>query len=106
MGTAVLRLLTFEALYLTHTCCYRVQDEIKWCFQCLTAEEAEVMRDLERADLELLETLVIEFETKWCTYSRSFATFMKRVWKPRMRAVRQSQKIDKEVYQASYVGWE
>jgi hypothetical protein len=100
MSTAVLRLLTFEALHLTHTCCYRVHEEINGKFVRPTTEEAEVIRDLERADLEFLESLVAEFETKWFTYIRSFPTFMNRVWKPRMRAVHQARKIDKELYQA------
>jgi hypothetical protein len=106
MGTVVLRLLTFEALHLTHTCCYRVHEEINGKFVRPTTEEANVIRDLERADIELLETLVAEFETKWSTYTRTFPTFMNRVWKPRMRAVRQHERSTKSCIRPSYVGWE
>jgi hypothetical protein len=52
------RFLTFQALKLTHTCCYNSHG-----VRC-TSEEAKEIRDLESAELELLEDLVQELEDK------------------------------------------
>jgi hypothetical protein len=89
MSSAILRVLTFENLSLTHTCCYRVRAEICGYLRRPTPEEAEVIYKHERGDIELFDKLVAEFERKWAAYTKPFVTFMNRVWKPRMRAVRQ-----------------
>ena len=100
MASAVLRVITFEALKLTHTCCHGILDEVREGFSRPTPEEAEVIHDLERTEIELLDTLVTEFETKWSTYTKSFPTFIRRVWQSRMRYIRRKRQIDHEVYQA------
>jgi hypothetical protein len=102
MSSAILRVLTFERLSLTHTCCYRILDEVSEinCFTRPTPEEAKDIHDHERTDIDLLDKLVTEFEGQWAEYTRSFVTFMNRVWKPRMRAVRQEQQVDKKIYEA------
>jgi hypothetical protein len=102
MSSAILRVLTFERLSLTHTCCYRILDEV-WksnCFTHPTPEEAKDIHDHERTDIDLLDKLVTEFEGQWAEYTGSFITFLNRVWKPRMRAVRQEQQVDKQIYEA------
>jgi hypothetical protein len=103
MSSAIFRILTFESLSLTHTCCYRIFDERYEFFKRPSPEEAQVINELELDDINLLDTLVAEFETKWAKYTKRFVTFMNRVWKPRMRAVRQERKIDKKTYQAELV---
>ncbi|EAT87560.1 hypothetical protein SNOG_05169 [Parastagonospora nodorum SN15] len=65
-----------------------------------TSEEAQVIYDLEREDIELLENLTTDFELKWATYTKPFVTFMNRVWKPRMRAVRAERRVEKDIYEA------
>ncbi|KAH7084704.1 hypothetical protein BKA63DRAFT_1402 [Paraphoma chrysanthemicola] len=103
MASSVLRVLTFEELHLPHTCCYRVLDETRsWChFKRPTPEEA--MHDTDPRDLELLEMLMDEFEAKWNTYKRPFATFIKRVWKPRMRQIRREREVNQEIYEADLI---
>ncbi|KAH5383711.1 hypothetical protein HBI33_111190 [Parastagonospora nodorum] len=100
MSSAILRVLTFDALSLTHTCCYRVRKEIRDKFYRPTSEEAQVIYDLEREDIELLENLTTDFELKWATYTKPFVTFMNRVWKPRMRAILAERRVEKDIYEA------
>jgi hypothetical protein len=100
MSSAVLRVLTFEELSLTHTCCYWIRHEFNGYFERPTPEEAQVIHELEREDIELLNNLVAKFEAKWATYTRPFVTFMNRVWKPRMREVRAERQVDTDTYQA------
>jgi hypothetical protein len=100
MSSAILRLITFEELSLNHTCCYRVEEEIDDRFYRPTPEEAEVIYNLEHEDIELLGNLTTEFELKWATYTKPFVTFMNRVWRPRMRAIRAERQVGKDVYEA------
>jgi hypothetical protein len=92
--------MTFEKLSLTHTCCYRVWEEVRGWFDRPTPEEAKSIYEIEHNEIKLLDDLVAEFERSWTTYTKPFAKFMKKVWKPRMRDVLQEQQVDKEVYQA------
>ena len=103
MGSTILRVLTFERLSLTHTCCYLVFDKIHGDFTRPTTEEAEEIYDLERDDLELLEEIVAEMEERWAWYKRSFVTFVNRVWRPRMRDIRRARQVDKANYQAELI---
>lgn len=101
MSTAVLRTLTFENLSLTHTCCYQIYDEIREQVTRANSEEIKIIHDLEREDIELLDTLVAEFNAKWATYDKPFVTFMNRVWKTKMRQIHQERKIDSHTYQSN-----
>jgi hypothetical protein len=102
MSSAILRVLTFEKLSLTHTCCYRMYSAMWIYFTRPTPEEAQDIHDLERDDINLLDTLVKEFEAQWTNYNKPFVTFMNRVWRPRMRQV---QKVkDEEAYEAEVRG--
>lgn len=100
MSSAVFRMMTFEKLSLTHTCCYRISSEIWGEVQRPTAEERSITHELERDDIELLDKLVTEFEAKWATYNKPFVTFMNRVWKRRMRQVKAQRQVDPKTYQA------
>jgi uncharacterized protein YchJ len=100
MASAILRVLTFEKLHLTHTCCYRVIEEVHRIFQRPTPDEAKVIWNLEQADIELLNNLMEEFERRWAAYDKPFAKFVKQVWKPRMRQVQKEREINEEVYEA------
>jgi hypothetical protein len=103
MSSAILRVLTFEKLSLTHTCCYRIHDECGGTFTRPTPEEAQIIHDLERDDIHVLDRLVADFEDEWATYTKRFVTFMNRVWRPRMQVVLQEREIDRETYQAELI---
>jgi hypothetical protein len=104
MSSAILRVLTFEKLSLTHTCCYRIHAECQGGFSRPTPEEAQIIHDLERDDIHVLDRLVADFEDKWATYTKRFVTFMNRVWRPRMQVVLQERETDRETYQAELIG--
>jgi hypothetical protein len=103
MSSAIFRILTFEKLSLTHTCCYRIFVEFYGCVTRPTPEEAQVIYELESDDINLLDNLVAEFEVKWAKNTRPFVTFMNRVWRPRMQAIRREREIDQETYQSELV---
>jgi hypothetical protein len=103
MSSAILRVLTFEKLSLTHTCCYRIYDECWGYFTRPSPEEAQIIHDLERDDIHLLDRLVADFDEKWATYTKRFVTFMNRVWKPRMQVVLQERETDRETYQMELI---
>ncbi|KAI8933484.1 hypothetical protein NX059_009222 [Plenodomus lindquistii] len=99
ISAAVLRVLTFEELSLTHTCCYRIQKEIWGDFTRPTEEERREIQDIEREDIELLDQVMQEFEEAWTRYPGTFARFIDKVWKPRMRRERKKKKMDQAVMQ-------
>jgi hypothetical protein len=103
MSSAILRVLTFEKLSLTHTCCYqllgKVDREYGWP---RPVKAGKVILDLERSDMDLLNTLVADFEVKWEAYRKPFVTFMNRVWKPRMREIREETRKRRESERPAY----
>jgi hypothetical protein len=103
MSSAILRVLTFEKLSLTHTCCYRIYDECWGYFTRPSPEEAQIIHDLERDDIHVLDRLVADFEDKWATYTKRFVTFMNRVWRPRMQVVLRERETNREIYQAELI---
>jgi hypothetical protein len=103
MSSAILRILTFEKLSLTHTCCYRIYDEDWGTFMRPTPEEAHIIHDLERDDIHVLDRLVADFEDEWAKYTKRFVTFMNRVWRPRMQVVLQERETDRETYEAELI---
>jgi hypothetical protein len=100
MHSIILRALSFEKLSLTHTCCYRIIDEIdeNESFTRPTPEEAKVIHNLEQTEIELLDDLMEEFEASWAQYHKAFAKFIRRVWKSRMEKVRRERQVDKKLY--------
>lgn len=94
ISSAALRVLTFEELSLTHTCCYRILEETGWWsqlshdrFERPSSEEAQDIYHTEREGIALLEALLPEFEGAWKNYEGSFVKFIDAVWKPRMKKV-------------------
>jgi hypothetical protein len=103
MSSAILRVLTFEKLSLTHTCCYQLRgkpDRKIGC--CHPVKAGKDILDLERPDIDLLNTLVADFEVKWEAYRKPFVTFMNRVWKPRMREIREETRKRRESERPAY----
>lgn len=88
MASAILRVLTFEDLRLTHTCCYRVYDEVAGDFTRPTREEAQDIYEAEHGDINLLNRLMEDFEHAWEHYPDTFVSFVNTVWKSRMKRER------------------
>ncbi|KAH8731946.1 hypothetical protein GQ44DRAFT_269406 [Phaeosphaeriaceae sp. PMI808] len=98
MSSSALRVLTFDELSLTHTCCVDLSNETEKWGSPLTKEETREIHEIEHKDIELLDMLTKEFESKWHTYTGTFAQFIKKVWKPRMKAIRNQQKDTREIF--------
>ena len=83
---STLRGLTFSALNLTHTCCYKVGSYANGynLEDFLTQEDIYDIHFSESRDIKFLDSLVDEFERKWEQYKSTFSGFIKEVWKPRM----------------------
>ncbi|KAF1364761.1 hypothetical protein EJ07DRAFT_151202 [Lizonia empirigonia] len=84
---AVIRLLTFDRLGLTHTCCKRFRNEYFPDFEDCKLEE-QIVEDIhfhEGKDIEILETLMDEFERAWTDFPGTFLSFFRTIWIPRMR---------------------
>ncbi|USP72856.1 hypothetical protein yc1106_00130 [Curvularia clavata] len=103
MAADILRVMTFEELSLTHTCCYPLHHRSSKESIRPSPEEAEEIHILERDDIDLLECVVAELEEEWVRYGKSFLTFMNKVWRPRMRKMHEDRQVDRASYQARLV---
>lgn len=88
---AVLRVLAFDELGLTHTCCRRLighHDAWRAGIHVLEQdpEDLAAFRYSERKDLEALEDLMIKTEHAWAGFSGTFLDFLRLVWLPLMRS--------------------
>ncbi|KAL8854503.1 MAG: hypothetical protein Q9221_000774 [Calogaya cf. arnoldii] len=77
----ILRLRTFETLGLRHTCCHYDFGE----FSSIESEEAAVIRDEDHEGIQLLETLLLEFEEK--RGDETIKSFIDGYWRTRMDEV-------------------
>ncbi|KAK3989402.1 hypothetical protein QBC44DRAFT_85771 [Cladorrhinum sp. PSN332] len=86
-----LRMMTFEALELTHTCC-----SLRWSRQyeypgriiaLKQQEEVRRIREEESADLHLLESLVEEFTAKFASLALPLGDFLRGYWRQRMEEI-------------------
>jgi hypothetical protein len=68
-----------------------------------TKEEAKEIHDFEREDIDLLDKLMGEFEALWDTYKGKFSTFVKRVWRPKMRSILKGKQDFEDVYRETGV---
>lgn len=87
LGPAILRVVTFEELRLTHTCCYRMGEEYQGRYRRPDEKERNEIQFAENGDIELLEELVTDFEVQWEGYVGSFRDFIKSIWRVRMDEV-------------------
>lgn len=94
LPSAILRVLTFERLSLTHTCCYKIAHEYYSSDSRSTNKEIQEIHDIEHTEIALLERLVQEFEVMWAQYPGTFAKFIRKIWKPRMRQERNKREMD------------
>jgi hypothetical protein len=96
---SLIRLLTFEALEMTHTCCSYEHGEShpqKWAIVSLSKDEQQQIRSLqeERQNAVALETLMKEFNGQlaaWDSSSKNFDTF---IWGPWRRRISELFAID------------
>lgn len=98
---AMLRVATFNYLCLTHTCCcMNVEFDTRFCKP--STKDIEDIQYSEAQDLDLLKTLLTEFEEQWDSYNGGFSEFVLECWKPRMEEVmRLRSEIDHEEYMAN-----
>lgn len=85
----IIRILTFQALGLTHTCCRTRIDSFGW-LQLTPFEDDDdtsEIHDEEREDLQLLEDLLLEFEQQRQDKPSSFRKFIFGYWWTRMQEV-------------------
>lgn len=82
----IIRLETFNALGLTHTCCHQEQD-CPPLHGVLDPVEADEIRDEEAALIEQLEDLVVEFEKEFALRGSSIIPFLEGYWKQKMDEV-------------------
>lgn len=98
MFSEIVRLWTFEQLRLTHTCCRErrfnsVRDKHKLVLVSLERDEIDEIQEEEREDLQLLESLLVEFDQQWeKTRHLSFRVFVNEYWWTRMQEVLLEQK--------------
>lgn len=87
-----LRIMTFEGLGMTHTCCYfhgrffSIKDEA----------EIDEIHDEEAEDLQKLEELLEEFEAKRNELDIPFEDFLTEYWLPRMMEVLEEGTLDED----------
>ena len=87
----IVRLMTFENLGLRHTCCTKSED-----FSTVDPEEADEIRDEDREGIQLLESLLLEFEDK--RGDEDITSFLGGYWAIRMEevlAARDKEPVDK-----------
>ncbi|PSN62845.1 hypothetical protein BS50DRAFT_638441 [Corynespora cassiicola Philippines] len=87
-GLTVIRVWTFEALKLTHTCCRRICTELDE-IRPILEEEIDDIRYIERADIQIFHDLMEEFDEAWGNHNGSFEQFVDNIWSSRMERVRQ-----------------
>ena len=82
----IIRFLTFEALDLRHICCRRLTNFI---VEYEDSDHIDEILEEDCSNLQLLEDLVSEFETKLATAPMPLLQFLKMYWKDRIAAVLQ-----------------
>ena len=93
-----LRIMTFEGLRLTHTCCYKTlhceSPNGQWIIK--DAAEIDEIHDEEAEDLQKLEELLEEFEAKRKELDIPFEDFIDEYWRPRMDEVLEEGTLDED----------
>ncbi|XDG07748.1 hypothetical protein ABKA04_007363 [Annulohypoxylon sp. FPYF3050] len=93
---AIIRVLTFEALEIRHTCCETIPDD----FDAESAEEFFAsygndfldIRDEDESLLSELESLVAEFLDEFRSQEQGLSEFLYSYWKDRMEQVREQKR--------------
>lgn len=94
-----LRLMTFEELRITHTCCrMNTKYEVAPYLLSRIGDQAEIdeIHEEEAADLEKLEELLEEFEGKMIELDLPLLDFIDEYWSHRMYAVLNEGELDEE----------
>jgi hypothetical protein len=91
---ALIRLWTFEALDMTHTCCRHgcANYESQWnkpCpFSTPTDYEIQEIQDEEQELISFHEALMMDFTDTWLASTKSPRDFLSKVWRPRLEQIR------------------
>ena len=89
-----LRIMTFEELDITYTCCCHNRCDEVWMIK--DKAEIDEIRDEEVEDLQKLEELLEEFEAKRKEIDIPFEDFIKEYWRPRMKEVLEEGTLDED----------
>ena len=96
LAKEIIRYQTFEKLELRHTCC---KGRYNWTFEVRDAEEQAEIRDEDHEKIELLESLLQEFEEH--RGNQDVLSFLRGYWAMRMDQVhREGGHIDREALRA------
>ena len=88
LSSSIMRSFTFEALELKHTCCkYKFWEEGSYELQLRDEEDITEIREEDRFNLQQLEKLVQEFETKFSQSTESLLEFLIGYWSGRMKEI-------------------
>jgi hypothetical protein len=88
MASTCLRVLTFEDLGMTHTCCTRnVCGQIA-CTICFSNKgERQKLLVKQEEEIETLEFILEDFEGQLEAYQGNFKAFLEEVWRPKMKEI-------------------
>ncbi|KAI9689431.1 MAG: hypothetical protein M1822_010082 [Bathelium mastoideum] len=92
-ASSIVRWATFQRLGLTHTCCRYDRQMTSGLPSYLDAAEVKEIQAEETEDIELLETLLSEFEPRLREIDGNFVTFLEGDWRIRMDEVTKSQSL-------------
>ncbi|KIW68146.1 hypothetical protein PV04_04112 [Phialophora macrospora] len=90
----LIRLWTFEALKLTHTCCRHgcANHETQWNKTCPFStpmdDETQEIQDEERELISFHEALMFDFADTWLACTKGPRYFLSKVWRPRLQQIR------------------
>ena len=88
-----LRIMTFEELDMTHTCCRK---RLYKHWEIKDKAEINEINDEQAEDLQRLEELLEEFEAKRKELNIPFEDFVTKYWQPRMDEVRNEGALDED----------
>jgi hypothetical protein len=83
---SIIRLLTFDGLGLKHTCCIEIDDEDKDADQMRARDEEEIseIQEENKPGIEVLDSLMLEFEKKFDELGFPLIEFLEGYWHTRM----------------------
>jgi hypothetical protein len=83
---SIIRMLTFDGLGLKHTCCIEIDNEDKEAHEMRARDEEEIseIHEENKAGIEVLDRLMLEFEEKFDELGLPLIEFLEGYWHTRM----------------------
>jgi hypothetical protein len=109
---ALVRLWTFQALELTHTCCrhgcgpYRTRLWKPYPFSIPVDDEVQEIRDEERELISLHQALMVELTDTWRNSPENPKLFLSKIWRPRIQQIKKqrTKMSDEQLVELSKIG--